>query len=79
MHNQRLFGTATVGTKGQVVIPASAREELGINTGDRLYVIGARHKGVLMLLKEEQLEEFIEHINLQVENLKSLKKSQDGK
>lgn len=78
MHNKRLFGTATVGTKGQVVIPASAREELGINTGDRLYVVGAPHRGVLMLLQEDKLEKFIEQMNLQVENLKSLKKSQDG-
>jgi len=79
MHNKRLFGTATVGTKGQVVIPASARDELGINTGDRLYVMGDPRRGVLMMLKEDQLEKFIEHINLEVENLKSLKKSQDGK
>jgi len=79
MHNKRLFGTATVGTKGQVVIPASAREELGINTGDRLYVMGDPRRGMLMMLKEDQLEKFIEHINLEVENLKSLKKSQDGK
>jgi AbrB family looped-hinge helix DNA binding protein len=77
MHNKRLFGTATVGTKGQVVIPASAREELGINTGDRLYVMGDPRRGMLMMLKEDQLEKFIEHINLEVENLKSLKNSQD--
>lgn len=30
MHDKKLFGTATVGTKGQVVIPAQAREELNI-------------------------------------------------
>ena len=78
MHSKKLFGTATVGTKGQVVIPASAREQLGVTTGDRLYVIGTPHEGVLMLLKEDQLEKFIERINLQVENLKSLKKSQAG-
>ena len=77
MHNKRLFGTATVGTKGQVVIPASARDELGINTGDRLYVMGDPRRGMLMMLKEDQLEKFIEHINLEVENLKSLKNLQD--
>ena len=31
MHDKKLFGTATVGTKGQVVIPADARDELGIS------------------------------------------------
>ena len=78
MHSKKLFGTATVGTKGQIVIPATAREELGINTGDRLYVIGTPHKGALMLLKEDMLEKFIERMNLEVESLKSLKKSQNG-
>jgi len=75
MHDKKLFGTATVGTKGQVVIPSTAREELGINTGDRLYVLGSPMKGVVMLLKEDKLEKFIEQMNLQVETFKSFKKS----
>lgn len=75
MHEKKLYGTATVGTKGQIVIPASAREELGLATGDRLYVIGSPDKGALVLLKEEKLEKFIEQMNLQVEILKALKKS----
>ena len=75
MHDRKLFGTATVGTKGQVVIPATAREQLGINTGDRLYVLGAPKKGFLMLMKEDELDKFIEHMNLHVEEFKNLKKS----
>ena len=76
MHDKKLYGTATVGTKGQVVIPATAREELGINTSDRLYVLGSPIKGVIMLLKEDKLENLIEQMNLHVESLKTLKKSQ---
>ena len=59
---KKLYGTATVGTKGQVVIPADAREELGIKTGDRLYVVGATEKGLVGFIKEEQLRQIIEHI-----------------
>lgn len=44
MHDKKLYGTATVGTKGQVVIPADAREALNIQTGDRLYVVGSTAK-----------------------------------
>ena len=29
MHDKKLYGTATVGTKGQIVIPSDARDELG--------------------------------------------------
>jgi len=68
-----LYGASTVGTKGQIVIPASAREELGINTGDKLYVLGSHKKGVIMLLPEEKVEKLIEHINLQFENFKNIK------
>lgn len=71
MHQKKLYGTATVGTKGQIVIPADAREALGIQTGDRLYVIGSPEKKVIGLLKEEQLEHFIEAHSLDIENLKS--------
>ena len=40
-HDKKLYGTATVGTKGQIVIPATAREALSIQPGDQLYVIGS--------------------------------------
>ena len=75
LQDKKLYGTATVGTKGQIVIPATAREELGINTADRLYVVGSPEKGVVMLLKEGKLEHFIEQINLQVETFKAIKQS----
>jgi len=68
--NKKLYGTATVGTKGQVVIPADAREEIGIATGDRLYVIGAPGGSFVGFIKEEQLEAFIEKLNLNIDSLK---------
>lgn len=75
MHDKKLYGTTTVGTKGQIVIPAAAREELGINSTDRLYVLGSPQKGVIMLLQEDRLEQFIEQMNLQVESFRALKKT----
>ncbi len=33
------YGTATVGERGQVVIPADARKKLGINPGDKVLVL----------------------------------------
>jgi len=77
MHSKKLYGTATVGTKGQIVIPATAREELGLNVSDRLYVVGSPEKGVVMLLKEDKLERFIEQMNLQVETFKAIKEQKD--
>lgn len=60
MHDKKLYGTATVGTKGQVVIPAEAREILGIESGDRLYVIGSKQGKWVGLIQEDQLRSMIE-------------------
>lgn len=70
MHDKKLYGTATVGTKGQVVIPADAREELGIKSGDRLYVLGSQQGKWIGLIQEEQLRSMLEHLTDNVEFFK---------
>ena len=57
----KLYGTATVGARGQVVIPAEARKDLGISPGDHLLVMGKFGK-VLGLIKADQMENFIKTI-----------------
>lgn len=74
MHEKKLYGTATVGAKGQVVIPSAARDELGIKTGDRLYVMGSPVNGMIVLLQEDKIEKFIDQMSVQVEIFKTLKK-----
>lgn len=68
MHDKKLFGTATVGTKGQVVIPAAAREALHINEGDKLYCVGSEKAGWVGFIKAEQLESML---NKMVDNVES--------
>ncbi|MFZ2835841.1 MAG: AbrB/MazE/SpoVT family DNA-binding domain-containing protein [Candidatus Saccharimonadales bacterium] len=67
MHDKKLYGTATVGTKGQVVIPSEAREALGIASGDRLYVIGSQQGKWIGLIQEEQLRTMLEHLTGNIE------------
>jgi AbrB family looped-hinge helix DNA binding protein len=67
LHDKKLYGTATVGTKGQIVIPSDAREELDIKPGDKLYIAGSVEKKVLFCLKEEQLRALVEHLTSNVE------------
>lgn len=75
--NKKLYGTATIGTKGQVVIPAEAREELGMKPGDRLYVINAMHDGGVVFLKEEMLEDMVEQMAKHIEGFREFKKKND--
>jgi AbrB family looped-hinge helix DNA binding protein len=76
MHHgkKKLYGVATVGTKGQVVIPADARDELGIKTGDKLYVANAG-KGGVVFLKEDMLESLIAKMTDQIEDFREFKKT----
>lgn len=67
MHDKKLYGTATVGTKGQVVIPAEARSALGIETGDHLYVIGSQQGKWVGLIQEEQLRTLLTQITDNIE------------
>jgi AbrB family looped-hinge helix DNA binding protein len=71
MHGKKLYGTATVGTKGQVVIPAEAREAMGIETGDKLYVFGSDH--FVGLLKEDQFREMLDRITESADAVRDLK------
>ncbi|MDB5187060.1 MAG: AbrB family transcriptional regulator [Candidatus Saccharibacteria bacterium] len=72
MKDKKLYGTATVGTKGQVVIPADAREILGIETGDRLYVVGSKEGKWIGLIQEEQLRSIIEQLSDNIELYKGV-------
>lgn len=49
---KHLFGVATVGERGQIVIPAKARKVFAIAPGDRLVILGDETQG-LALVKSE--------------------------
>jgi len=44
--NGKYAWTATVGEKGQIVIPKQAREVFGIRPGDTLVILGDESKGL---------------------------------
>ncbi len=45
---QRVFGTAKVGDRGQIVIPKEARELFGIKPGDTLLILGESETGLIV-------------------------------
>ena len=50
---QRVFGTAKVGDRGQIVIPKEARELFGIRPGDTLLILGEAETGLIVSRPEE--------------------------
>ena len=49
---QRVFGTAKVGDRGQIVIPKEARDFYGINPGDTLLLLGDDETGLIVTRPE---------------------------
>ena len=52
---RRIFGTAKVGDRGQIVIPKEARQFFGIQPGDTLLILGSESRG-LVVSRPELLE-----------------------
>lgn len=59
MRALKFWGIATIGTKGQFVIPAEAREQLGFAEGDKLLILSAPDGQGIMAMKQEAVEEFM--------------------
>lgn len=64
-------GSVTVGPRGQVVIPAGVRRELGLNAGETLLVFVGPGKRGLMLVKTEAVEQLL---SMASERLASIEK-----
>lgn len=58
---QRVFGTAKVGDRGQIVIPKDARDFFGIKPGDTLLILGKSETG-LIVSKPEALDNLAKQI-----------------
>ncbi len=46
--SRRVFGTAKVGDRGQIVIPKEARELFNIKPGDTLLILGEEDTGLII-------------------------------
>lgn len=57
----KMFGSVTVGTKGQVVIPKEVRELLGIESGDTLVVV-TKHNKAIGMVKTDDMQAFMEYM-----------------
>ncbi len=66
-HAQRVFGTAKVGDRGQIVIPKEAREFFGIQPGDTLLILGEAETG-LIVSRPEVLDNLATQIFRTVKN-----------
>lgn len=65
------YGMVTVGERGQIVIPADARRELGIKPGDKLIIVRHPIHAGFVAFKIQAMREFLEMFQREVERLES--------
>lgn len=53
-----MFGTVTIGEKGQIVIPKKARDVFGLKPGDDVVVLGDEEQGLGLMKASIMLEMF---------------------
>jgi len=71
-HEFKCFGSATVGPRGQVVIPAHARKELEIELGATLLVFSGPGRKGLTLLKSDAVEQLVRRVSEQLTTVEGL-------
>lgn len=53
------LGTATVGTKGQIVIPAAARADMQVKEGDRVVVLRGPREGSVLVFRVDAFDRLL--------------------
>ena len=60
---KNIWGTVTIGERGQIVIPKAARDKFGFKSGDRL-IVASDEVGIALLptaFFEEKMREIMDH------------------
>ncbi len=65
------YGSATVGERGQVVIPAEARKKFNINPGDKVLVISHPTASGIVLCKIDALREMLSSLLQGLDSIES--------
>lgn len=67
-----IYGSVTLGARGQVVIPMKARKELKIKPGDNLIVMSGPpgRKEMISFIPSEHVAQFLQHFEQHISALK---------
>ena len=68
---EQFYGTATVGEKGQVVIPCDAREKMNLQKGEKLLVFGMGCD-MIAFTKLSNIEKFASNLSSQLESVRDV-------
>jgi AbrB family looped-hinge helix DNA binding protein len=80
MHDRipKFYGTAVVGERGQIVIPAEARRVAELSPGTKMIVLGGPGGKMLMLAKADAIAEMMASMMEHMSRLEKLMKLDDN-
>ncbi len=67
----KAYGTATVGERGQFVIPSGLRKALSLKPGDQIMVFAKLDKRVISLMPEKDFSHFLERASKLISKLEN--------
>jgi len=70
MKDMKFYGSATVGERGQIVLPAKLREDFRIKKGDLLVVIGNAENYRIGLVNPETMNMLLDEMSKQIDTMK---------
>lgn len=74
MMDRQFYGSTVMGERGQLVIPAEARKELGLEKGEKLLVFGF-HKNSLMITKLSSFKKITEEMTKKQKEIEDILKN----
>jgi AbrB family looped-hinge helix DNA binding protein len=76
--DMKFFGSVTIGERGQIVVPAEARESLGLSPGDKLLVFKAPMGGAIVVATPEEFERHVERLHKHAAQLQEQLKKENA-
>lgn len=67
---RKFYGSTTLGEKGQMVVPAEARESLKLKKGDKFLVFG--FGDMVAFTKIQHMEKFADHLENRLKNIRKI-------
>lgn len=72
-NNERFYGVASMGEKGQIVIPAEARRKMNAKKGDKLLVFGIKDD-MIAITKLSKVEQIVSHLSARLNAIRDISK-----
>ena len=73
----KVYGTAMVGERGQLVIPSDLRKDLGIKAGDRLMIFAKIDRKMISIMREKDFSGFLQKASKIISKLENRVSKED--